>query len=769
MIKSTNNLHWAAFLKRLSLLLLITVSIPAMAQKYVKKAEQMMDENDYRKALRYIEKALDDDISKREPGTYVLHSKILLELSKDPYFREKEPDALKDAVKAMERAIRKDDNNRVLKDNSEHVDSLSVHYNLYADAMYKVNKFPQAIRAYKRTYDLNQNWKSLFMLGKSYLYSLDTALGEKHYDQLIEIYYEESKQPEPEYLYRTTEPFEYYGNKYWMNNQYDSANIYLEMARDIFGPTKEINFYLKKIAKEQINEVPPSSLMMSILDKNLNYFPTDTFFIHKQNALYVYLLKNAISIRDEVTADSLLAKFGREKAARAASEDAKKMKRTDLFITEKPENAVWKLVKYLHHNGHQETAIYALDYYMEMTSGENELERWKTIADYAYSNYSLDHTVFIYNRAKSKFPNEPKWKELRSQILDVYTDRENLNPLDQEALIVLMRQNLNDEELKKSYRKRVIRLSEEYTRDNRYEDARTLINNSPELESDEKRSALIYLAKEDFFDNYYNTRTIYVDVSGSKSNEFEWNGSIGGCRPGEVSEEIQEKIQQRINYFRRNAGIPEVVLHPDLNEHCQKAALMMEANKKLDHDPPKTWRCYTKDGAYAARVGLLTQDANTAIAVTSFMADQQNPSVGNRRWMLYPNGEFFGHGSTENFAVIWAVDDSGRTDSATYEKQFVSWPPEGYTPSKMVFNHWSFSLYRDLKGATVTMTDNGKTVPVKMQPLVEGYGMPTLVWTPEINLRELDKPTDYIVTVRLSDGRQYRYSVGVFPFNPVGY
>jgi uncharacterized protein YkwD len=753
----------------MGLLVLIVCSLPAAAQKYVIKAEQKMDENDYRKALAYIEKALDDDISKREPGTYVLHSKILLELSKDPYYREKEPDVLKDAVKAMERAIRKDDNNRVLKDNSEHVDSLCVAYNGYADAMYKVNKFPQAIRAYKRTYDLNQNWKSLFMLGKSYLYSLDTVEGERHYDQLIDLYYEESKQEEPEYQYRSTEPFEYYGNKYWMNDQYDSANIYLEMARGIFGPTREINFYLKKIAKEQINEVPPSSLMMTILDKNLAYFPTDTFFIHKQNALYIYLLKNAVSIRDEVTADTLLSKFAREKAARAASKEVKKLKRTDDFISEKPENAVWKLVKYLHLNGHQETAIYALDHYIDMTSGENELDRWKTITQYAFDNYSLDHTVFIYNRAKTKFPTDSRWTELRNEILNTYKDRENLSLGDQAALVVLMRQNLKDPELLKTYRKRVIQLSDQYVREDQYEMARKLIGNSPELEDQERQNALIYLAKEDFFDNYYNTRTIYVDASGTKSNEFEWNGSVGGCRPGEVSEEIQEKIQQRINYFRRNAGIPEIVLHPDLNAYCQEAALMMEANKKLDHDPPKNWRCYSKDGAYAARVGLLTKDANTAIAVTSFMADQNNPSVGNRRWMLYPNGELFGHGSTENYAVIWAVDDSGRTDSATYEKQFVSWPPEGYTPSKMVFNHWSFSLYRDLEGATVTMSQGGQSVPVKMQPLTEGYGMPTLVWTPDINLQEIDKPTDYNVTIRLSDGRKYNYTVGIFPFNPVGY
>jgi hypothetical protein len=56
-----------------------------------------------------------------------------------------------------------------------------------------------------------------------------------------------------------------------------------------------------------------------------------------------------------------------------------------------------------------------------------------------------------------------------------------------------------------------------------------------------------------------------------------------------------------------------------------------------------------------------------------------------------------------------------------------------------------------------------------MHPTVGGYGMPTLVWTPQLNLQELDKESVIDVSVRLSDGKQYNYSVGIFQFNPVGY
>jgi hypothetical protein len=103
-----------------------------------------------------------------------------------------------------------------------------------------------------------------------------------------------------------------------------------------------------------------------------------------------------------------------------------------------------------------------------------------------------------------------------------------------------------------------------------------------------------------------------------------------------------------------------------------------------------------------------------------------------------------------------------------FANQFVSWPPEGFTPQVVVFKNWSFSIYRDLKGAQVSMMENGKPVALKQHPVIEGYGMPTLAWTPEIDNKKAEDRT-FEVSVKLADGRLYKYNVQVIAFDPVGY
>ena len=192
---------------------------------------------------------------------------------------------------------------------------------------------------------------------------------------------------------------------------------------------------------------------------------------------------------------------------------------------------------------------------------------------------------------------------------------------------------------------------------------------------------------------------------------------------------------------------------------------MMTANNKLDHDPTSSWSCYTDGGKYAAKHSLLVKDANTSLAVTYIMADK-NPSAGNRRWLLYPNGQVYGHGSTNDVAVIWALDDSGSTDTTQFMDKAICWPPQGYVPQMMLFENWTFGLYRNLKGAKVEVKQDGKTIPVKVEPYVAGYGAPTVVFKPTINKSSLPEKSKFDVTVTLSSGRKYSYTVHTFNYDP---
>ncbi len=276
----------------------------------------------------------------------------------------------------------------------------------------------------------------------------------------------------------------------------------------------------------------------------------------------------------------------------------------------------------------------------------------------------------------------------------------------------------------------------------------------------------LVLSKENFRINYYKTRIDKIQEGNKIIWEYEWNGDARLCKLGTIPNYIQQKVEDRINYFRVSAGVPPIYLDSQLNDWCQRAALVMESNNKLNHEPPKTWACYSAEAAEAAKYSLLSQNATTTLAVTSFVADQSHPTLGNRRWMLYPFSMVWGHGSTKSKCVLWTLDDSRPRDTLYYSTNFIAWPYDGYINKMFLFKKWSFSIYDDLKDAQVTMMMNKLPIKLKLENAVEGYGLPTLVWTPELDASKLKEGDKIDVTVKLKGNKTYYYSVKIFDFTP---
>ena len=276
----------------------------------------------------------------------------------------------------------------------------------------------------------------------------------------------------------------------------------------------------------------------------------------------------------------------------------------------------------------------------------------------------------------------------------------------------------------------------------------------------------IALSKENFRINYYNTRIAKIQDGAKTILEYEWIGDTKACKMGVVPNYIQQKVEDRINYFRVSAGVPPIYLDSQLNDWCQRAALVMESNNKLNHEIPKIWSCYSAEAAEAAKYGLLTQNATTTLAVTSFVADQTHPTLGNRRWMLYPFSMVWGHGSTKSKCVLWALDDSRTRDTLYYSSNFIAWPYNGYINKMFLFKKWSFSIYNDLKDAQVTMMIGKVPIKLKLETVVEGYGLPTLVWTPELDTSKLKEGDKIDVTIKLKGNKTYYYTVKLFDFTP---
>jgi hypothetical protein len=231
---------------------------------------------------------------------------------------------------------------------------------------------------------------------------------------------------------------------------------------------------------------------------------------------------------------------------------------------------------------------------------------------------------------------------------------------------------------------------------------------------------------------------------------------------GKMSDEVVLRAEQRINYFRRMAGLTEmVVLTKEDNEMCQMAVLMCEANKSMSHEPNDGWRCFIPAGADALKNAILSKDGNPAIAVTAAMG-QNHATVGNRRWLLYPNAAYMGIGTSKSYTAIKAIDNSAGIDSNKYKQQYVSWPPANACPKMLVFKKWSFSIDQVLEGAVVTMKDgSGAAVELKQESIVNGYGMNTLVWEPQINVMSLADNSSFTVTVVLKNKKAYSYVVNV--------
>lgn len=236
-------------------------------------------------------------------------------------------------------------------------------------------------------------------------------------------------------------------------------------------------------------------------------------------------------------------------------------------------------------------------------------------------------------------------------------------------------------------------------------------------------------ALKDYQENYLNNQT---------SNGWR-TGSLEKCRSGIVSQEAFDLSLQRVNYFRRQAGLNDnITWVEDYNWESQEAALMIHANGNvLNHHPPKTWKCYTKLGDDGCAKSNLAYGSKltTSQAVTNLMRDQNTPSVGHRRWFLYSRQSAMGVGATEQTAAFHVINDSR---SNTEYPEMILWPPKGYVMQELVFDFWSFGLSIggaiDFSEASINMTGPEGEITSKIYAYGPGPGDPSIVWIPEINL-----------------------------------
>jgi len=241
-----------------------------------------------------------------------------------------------------------------------------------------------------------------------------------------------------------------------------------------------------------------------------------------------------------------------------------------------------------------------------------------------------------------------------------------------------------------------------------------------------------------------NVRTLYNSIFvPSRAVSLGWAGDVASGNWGDTSQAYKDAVTTRLNWLRGMAGVPAAVtLNSVFNGKDQQAAMMMSANRALNHTPPTSWTNYTAQGAEAAgSSNLCLGFINDPGCLELYMQDfgSGNNAAGHRRWILYPQTLQYGTGDVPSTTVgsypsanaLWVFDGNyGGTRPATRDN-FVAWPSKGYFPYQLEPIRWSFAYPgATFSGATVTMTRGGVAVPVTIETVANGYGENTIVWYP---------------------------------------
>lgn len=735
------------------------LSVPVFAQS---KAElnglNALQLKQYERALGQAEKAIKSEVTAKSPLAWFIKAQALYELQLAEKYTVKNPSALKEAVKSALKARNYDKSGRYTQQFMPVLRKLKNANNKEAWANYGQDKFFRAIQSFKFGYDLAGDTLSYAMTGVCYMLA-----GQER--DAMPVLREAVRWQVDAYrdsvLFHTfcREPFEMLGKYYLERNLYDSARYIAEYGVKMFPKNAMLARLQVTILKHDVETTPISDPFIEAVQKGLQLAPADSFFLYNQNAYYLFRIRNAANAGDIALARKLLDRFVSEKTA-LYQRNARNA--SDLFLCKESEirNKTWQY--FAERNAFTSAALAYQQYAGRCKSCSDLVDlQPKNALDTLPVGLVHAWTMLDSRKPEMKTFRLKYFNQLKKDSLQ-YSDLAALNYLSESILADYAKdaKTMAVLGLKSTHERLLLRWMDMAMKATDMGAAWVAYR---KLESFNPASANLNLYLEklvtaDFRYGYFETR----------AKNFVWNGSGALCKPGTVPEEIQDKVETRINFFRRNAGVLDpIILAPEKNRMCQQAALAWEVTGTAAHEVDKFHRCFTEEANLAAKNSIPVAGVNTVIGVTSAMDDNDNPSCGNRRWLLNPQAYALGHGSSKGFTALWVLDDAGNRDSARYKNRFIAWPNKGYVAKRLLFDRWSFGCYHNLEGATVKMTDaTGKEVPCEVQPYSPLYPVSTLVWKPAIDPKTLNDRAVFQVQVKAADGKTWNYSVTVLDLNP---
>lgn len=235
-----------------------------------------------------------------------------------------------------------------------------------------------------------------------------------------------------------------------------------------------------------------------------------------------------------------------------------------------------------------------------------------------------------------------------------------------------------------------------------------------------------------------------------------WESGQGQCDPGTIDMTAHEDAMRRLNLYRWLVGLEPATVSWENQALAQEAALIMDVNNRLSHDVPAGWTCYSEGGALAAsRSNLALGYRTPASTVDGYMRDSNTPSLGHRRWCIFPRLADTAFGHVGRGGAMWSLS---RNNAPVPD--FVAYPAPGAFPIDAILGVWSFSTSRTLSQNTtaqVTEVSSGRSVGVSVARLQENFGLSTI----SITLQDDVSPGE-TYTVLVEDGErawEYRTSL----------
>ncbi|WP_420622473.1 cell wall-binding repeat-containing protein [Candidatus Poriferisodalis sp.] len=234
--------------------------------------------------------------------------------------------------------------------------------------------------------------------------------------------------------------------------------------------------------------------------------------------------------------------------------------------------------------------------------------------------------------------------------------------------------------------------------------------------------------------------------------DWGYTGNVADCVAGSTSQEFRDSMIQRVNWFRRMAGLTTVTENSGFSSTAQHTALMMAAQGSLSHYPGNDWKCYSETGALGARSSNIFLGVSGLRSIDGYIQDSgaNNLRVGHRTWILLPQQTMIGTGDVPDMRgvhrasnALYVFGPRSSTREVREQRGFVAWPPPGYVPYTSVWGRWSFGLAAfewqcsqralwqcrpDVSGATVAMIDESGPVDIEIIARADLLTDATIVW-----------------------------------------